>query len=258
MNDLSPKGLDAALAAVPHATPLATTVRHYPILLGLEGPLQGHRFILNKQMVTVGRDMLADIVLRDNKAARVHARVTYANIAQRDEAPLCRVYDAGSETGTFVNQLQVPVSGQLLADQDHIQVGKTIFGFYIRDDEQTQGDQHQPLDIAVNNDPETGLLQHRVFERIYPREFERARRYRRDLSLMLIAVENLAQIKDQYGSPARIMVLRRVGQILQKSFRSSDVVARHDAADVIALLPETPLDNALIAAQRIIQKTQKL
>jgi len=248
VSDMFPKGLDAVLAT-PHSGP-HTTVRHYPILLGLEGPLQGHRFILNKQMVTIGRDMLADIVLRDGKAARVHARVTYANIVQRDEAPQCRIYDAGSETGTFVNQQQVGVSGQLLTDQDHVQLGRTVFGFYIRDDEQNS-ETHQPLDVAAANDPETGLLYHRVFGRIYPREFERARRYQRELSLLLLSVENLAQIKDRYGNPARIAVLRRVGQILQKSFRSSDVVARHDTADIVALLPETSLENAVLAANRI-------
>ncbi len=62
-------------------------LRIYPVLLGVEGPLANQRFALDKKIITLGRDMVADILLKDNKTSRRHAHVIYGNILQLDQPP---------------------------------------------------------------------------------------------------------------------------------------------------------------------------
>lgn len=240
------------------SSPSQSAHSHYPILLGLEGPLQGSRFILNKQTITIGRDMLADIVLKDGKVSRQHARVAFQNINQRDETPQCRIFDEGSVNGTYVNYERVLKDGAALNDQDRIQIGRTVFGFYISDEEQSeQPTLRESGDGLSAMDLETGILNFKVFARIFPREHERARRYQRDLSMIQLTVENLPLIKERYGQQAKAQVLRRIGQILVKTLRTSDIVSRHQVCDIVMLLPETPLANAAMVAGRILKKIKK-
>jgi pSer/pThr/pTyr-binding forkhead associated (FHA) protein len=59
------------------------------------GPEEGQSFTLSESSVTVGRDPMTDIVLRDPEVSRQHARLT-----RTDEG--YQIQDLGSTNGTFV------------------------------------------------------------------------------------------------------------------------------------------------------------
>ena len=86
----------------------------YPVLVALNGPLKDRTFVLNKGEIAIGRNMTADIVVRGAHTSRSHARVAYANIHDKNALPQCRIYDAGSTAGTFVNDRLVGPEGVLL------------------------------------------------------------------------------------------------------------------------------------------------
>jgi diguanylate cyclase (GGDEF)-like protein len=229
---------------------LSPSARHFPMLLGLEGPLKGRRFILDKQVISIGRDMLADILLMDNRASRQHTRIIYVNIQQKDEVPVCRLFDAGSTNGTFLNQKKVGAGGAPLADKDHIHIGRTVFGFYIRDDQDVKAE--ETFEVLAAQDDITGLFNKSTFYRILAREVERARRYQRHLSFLLLDLDNLSDVAERYGPAARNSLLRKVGFLLTQSLRAQDIAGsigpKHEMG---ILLPETPPKGALLAAERL-------
>ena len=114
--------------------------RRYPVLIVLEGKQQNLRITLDKEEMVLGRDLNLDITVEDGLASRRHARLVYANIDRDQEIPDCRIFDEKSTNGTFVNEERVDPEGAWLSDRDRIRIGHTIFGFFIRDEEEIRLD----------------------------------------------------------------------------------------------------------------------
>ena len=110
--------------------------RRYPVLIGLAGAMRNKRFTLGRERVTLGRSAEADIPIEDNLVSRFHSSILYINFDRENEIPDCRMFDEKSTNGTFVNGAPVDAEGIWLADRDRIEIGKTVFGFFIRDEEE--------------------------------------------------------------------------------------------------------------------------
>jgi pSer/pThr/pTyr-binding forkhead associated (FHA) protein len=110
------------------------------VLIVLEGKQQNLRITLNQEEMVLGRDMSSDIIVEDGLASRRHARLVYANIDRDQEIPDCRLFDEKSTNGTFVNEERVEPDGAWLSDRDRIRIGRTVFGFFIRDEEEIRLD----------------------------------------------------------------------------------------------------------------------
>jgi hypothetical protein len=84
-----------------------------PILIGQTGPLNGQRWLIDREMV-LGRDASCAIVISDRQVSRFHARLT-----PTVEGMLLE--DLGSKNGTYCNgnRLEDPV---ILSDGDLLQV----------------------------------------------------------------------------------------------------------------------------------------
>ena len=85
------------------------------LLLAHEGPDQSARFLLDEDVVSVGRHPDADIFLDDVTVSRRHAEF------RRTEDSF-EVVDVGSLNGTYVNR--EPRNSQELTNGDEIQIGK--------------------------------------------------------------------------------------------------------------------------------------
>ena len=104
----------------------------------------------------------------------------------------------------------------------------------------------------ARTDGMTGLLNHRSFYSELAKEVDRAQRYGGDLSLLMVDLDDLKNLNDQYGHQAGDSVLRHVAQQLQKCIRNTDVGARYGGDEFAAILPNTNLTDAMIAAQRMV------
>lgn len=102
-------------------------------------------------------------------------------------------------------------------------------------------------------DHTTELYNHSYFYEVYKAEFERAKRYSRPLSLLVMDIDNFKQVNDTHGHVAGDAVLARIGRIVRENVRSSDVPARwHERGDeLIILLPETKSKDALAIGERL-------
>ena len=106
----------------------------------------------------------------------------------------------------------------------------------------------------------TGLYNHRYFHERLQAEIARARRHEHDVGLLFLDIDHFKQYNDAHGHPSGDELLKGVATILVKGGRHEDIVVRVRQSDVVAryggeefaiILPETPLEGALVKAQRI-------
>ena len=219
-----------------------------PVLVLLDGVEMNHRFPLDKQVKLIGRDMMADIPINDTRASRRHVRVQYVNFDKTGEEPKVTIEDLGSTNGTFLNGNRL--SGkQLLKDRDKILIGATLFGYSVRNQNEVQADQRL-LELATL-DALTGLNNRGMFNREVQKEFDRARRYKRELSLVMFDIDHFKQFNDSYGHQMGDHVLREIGRLVRLNQRSNDICARYGGEEFALILPETHLEGALINAERL-------
>ncbi len=111
---------------------------------------------------------------------------------------------------------------------------------------------NEKLETLSNIDPLTSLYNRRYFMNAYEREFERAKRYERALSLLMVDLDHFKNINDTYGHLVGDKVLIIVSRILNTDLRKIDICARYGGEEFITMLPETDVKGALTVANRNI------
>jgi diguanylate cyclase (GGDEF)-like protein len=106
------------------------------------------------------------------------------------------------------------------------------------------------------HDPLTGLANRRKFVERFAYEMARADRIRTPPSLLMIDIDHFKAINDKHGHLAGDACLRAVAALLAQSVRAVDLVARFGGEEFVVLLPETSVDQSLIAAERMRFKVQ--
>jgi diguanylate cyclase (GGDEF)-like protein len=100
----------------------------------------------------------------------------------------------------------------------------------------------------------TGLANHRYFQTTLSAELGRAQRHNHPLSLMIIDLDYLKIVNDRFGHPSGDLVIRTVAETLRLSCREFDFAARYGGEEFVIILPETPLNSAISAAERLRNK----
>lgn len=108
--------------------------------------------------------------------------------------------------------------------------------------EQMQSAVQRISDLA-STDALTGLLNLRSFEEILHQEHRKAERFGRPYTLVVVDVDNLAQINESMGHDAGSQIVSAVASAITRSIRSSDVAARLGGDEFIVLLTEA--DSAM-------------
>ncbi len=103
---------------------------------------------------------------------------------------------------------------------------------------------------AALTDYVTRVANARGFRRQARAELERARRYRRPLSLLYLDVDDFKAVNDRVGHEAGDRVLVDVGSALRRTMRSVDTVARLGGDEFAVLMPETGAPAAGAAVER--------
>lgn len=104
--------------------------------------------------------------------------------------------------------------------------------------------------ISITDD-RTQLFNDRYFDEQIHLEVERANRYRRLLSLLLLDIDNFKRYNDTFGHMEGNVVLARMGQIIKKCLRENDSAYRFGGEEFTVILPETDGKKAHFVAQRI-------
>ncbi len=110
----------------------------------------------------------------------------------------------------------------------------------------------QVQQLAIT-DPLTGLFNRRHFFDLASREYERARRYRRPLGILLWDVDYFKQVNDTHGHVVGDMVLQLIAGRCRETLREVDLMGRYGGEEFVALLPETEHCSLAQAAERLRQ-----
>ena len=100
-------------------------------------------------------------------------------------------------------------------------------------------------------DPLTGLYNRRHFDDALRREILVAQRQCKPLACLYMDVDHFKQINDCHGHPVGDQVLQGVAYALRRQQRRSEILARIGGEEFALLLPDTTLDEAAAAAERI-------
>jgi diguanylate cyclase (GGDEF)-like protein len=99
----------------------------------------------------------------------------------------------------------------------------------------------------------TGVFNRRYFDNQLSTELQRASRYEHNLSVILLDVDGLKVVNDEFGTPVGDKVLQQLARILERSLRSVDILARYGSDEFVILLPETKKAHTHKTAQRILR-----
>jgi diguanylate cyclase (GGDEF)-like protein len=109
----------------------------------------------------------------------------------------------------------------------------------------------QELIRLANTDCLTGLSNRRHLYSQFHLEFERSNRYCRNLSCLVLDVDKFKRVNDTYGHRCGDLVLQRIGALLTKHSRSSDVKCRYGGEEFVLVLPEANEEGALAMAEKL-------
>ncbi len=100
-------------------------------------------------------------------------------------------------------------------------------------------------------DPLTGVLNRQALIGRIEAELERAGRYGRPLSLVLVDLDHFKRVNDTHGHSAGDTVLREFAAVLQANVRAVDIVGRYGGEEFMLVLPETDADAAATMAEKL-------
>jgi diguanylate cyclase (GGDEF)-like protein len=116
---------------------------------------------------------------------------------------------------------------------------------------------HELVSEQAVTDELTGLPNHRAFREAMAKEAARAQRFRHDLSLLILDIDDFKQVNDTYGHLQGDTVLRAVGRIVDDESREIDEPARYGGEEFVVALPETSLEGALEVGERIRSRIER-
>ncbi|HSA07159.1 MAG TPA: diguanylate cyclase [Candidatus Gastranaerophilales bacterium] len=102
----------------------------------------------------------------------------------------------------------------------------------------------------------TGLYNRRFFQQTIEREFARSKRHKTNLSIALFDVDHFKLVNDNYGHQFGDKALAEISKIIKASTRKTDYVTRYGGEEIILVLPDTTMDQALIPIERIRKKIE--
>ncbi|MCW5824779.1 MAG: sensor domain-containing diguanylate cyclase [Cyanobacteria bacterium TGS_CYA1] len=98
---------------------------------------------------------------------------------------------------------------------------------------------HKEIETQAVTDGLTGVSNRRSFNDSLTREFDRAKRYNQELSLLVVDLDFLKKINDTYGHQIGDEAIKNIGSVLAASSRSTDITARYGGEEFCVLLPNT-------------------
>jgi len=112
-------------------------------------------------------------------------------------------------------------------------------------------------EFLAQHDPLTGLHNRRAFLDLSKAAWAQTQRNARPLSVLMLDIDHFKQINDRFGHVGGDKLLISVGQLLLKTCRMGDLLARWGGEEFILLLPETDLTQARVFAERLRQIIQE-
>jgi diguanylate cyclase (GGDEF)-like protein len=110
---------------------------------------------------------------------------------------------------------------------------------------------HEEAQRLSLTDPLTGLWNYRYLREVLRREVERASRFGRMLTVLVLDLDHFKEVNDTYGHAAGDQVLGEFARRIRIGLREVDVAFRQGGEEFVVLLPETDAYGGVIVAERL-------
>ena len=115
--------------------------------------------------------------------------------------------------------------------------------------------QNELQNLAVT-DSLTGLFNRRHFFKVADKEFVKSTRHAHPMSIIMFDIDQFKYVNDTYGHLIGDQALVKVGKLIQKNERTSDIAARYGGEEFVILLPETDCNGAKLFAERLRRQVE--
>jgi diguanylate cyclase (GGDEF)-like protein len=115
----------------------------------------------------------------------------------------------------------------------------------------------EKAELMAITDGLTKLHSHRFFVRALEREVRRSQRYGSTLAVLMLDVDHFNVYNQAHGHVRGNIILTTLADILKRSARDTDVVARWGGEEFAVILTETPREKAEIVAKRIRKEVEE-
>ncbi|MFA9219480.1 MAG: diguanylate cyclase [Sphingomonadaceae bacterium] len=130
---------------------------------------------------------------------------------------------------------------------------------FLRESQRKLADANIELEKLAALDALTGIANRRRFDDTLAFEWQRGRRDKRPLTLMMCDVDFFKFYNDSFGHPAGDLCLKKVAAVLTEHLkRPADLAARYGGEEFAIILPDTELTGALIVAESCRRHLEQL
>ncbi len=114
------------------------------------------------------------------------------------------------------------------------------------------------LEMMAVTDALTSLYNRRhIYDRLR-QEGEKSERYSSRFSVIMLDIDFFKRVNDTYGHQFGDQVLKKVADAIHSSVRNVDISGRYGGEEFLVILPEVQLKGAVILAERIREKVEKI
>jgi diguanylate cyclase (GGDEF)-like protein len=170
-----------------------------------------------------------------------------AQVSRRERVRACFCSDCSDDIGSLVGELTREIAADLgtyLYTTISTTMAFSLFGGVV-------GDSADRLAQLATTDGLTDLLNSRAFRQRFHEEMVRAVRYRQPLSLLIVDLDGLKRINDEYGHDAGDKALCRVAAAVRAGLREADLAARIGGDEFAVLAPNTNETAAIVLGERL-------
>lgn len=100
-------------------------------------------------------------------------------------------------------------------------------------------------------DSMTGLYNHTTTKQLMETEISRAHRAKAKMSLATLDIDHFKNVNDTYGHAIGDRVIKALARLLRQRLRGVDVIGRMGGEEFAAILPETPIEEAIVVLNQI-------
>lgn len=107
------------------------------------------------------------------------------------------------------------------------------------------------LEAKIYRDSLTQLLVHDEIKKQLAVQVSAAQRRARELSYVILDLDNFKQVNDTYGHLTGDQVIKSLVSLLRRSFRRSDIIGRYGGEEFVIIMQDTSLADAAIVLDRV-------